>query len=207
MNLANPMRSSFLFLFICFAAVSVAHGQNVLIDGNFDTSTPNTIGTVSGWDVTGNVAAVGNQGFTSSSLAAALSVGDNTENDMLSQTFTTTIGQTYTLDFDAGVYGKPTAGALSLQIQITGTTSLFDTTVQPPNNNDFNPAPFDHYSYMFTADSASTTLTFTDHGLGNASADVMVDTVSVAPIPEPGSVGLLLLGAGWLGLAGLRKRG
>lgn len=197
-----PLR--LLLLLVCVASLPVARAQNVIINGDFDTPPFDT--GVSGWVVTGHVAAVTNQGSTTSPAAAALSIGGDTQGDMLSQTFTTTIGQTYALDFDAGVYGEPTAGPLSLQIKVMGTGTFINASVQPPNNNDFNPAPFNHYSYTFTADSASTTLTFTDSGLGNANADVMVDTVSVLPIPEPASSALMIFGAASLGLALRRKR-
>src|ERR1700752_2190715 len=99
------MRSTLLALLLCLTSVAIARGQNVIINGGFDTGPFNTSGSVSGWDVTGNVAAVTNQGFTTSPAAAALSVGGDTQGDMLSQTFATTIGQTYVLDLDSGVYG------------------------------------------------------------------------------------------------------
>jgi hypothetical protein len=204
-NHSIQMLSKLTLLCICLASLSVARAQNVLVNGNFDEPPPNMDGTVTGWDVTGHVAAVTGQGFTTADQAAALSVSGSFEGDMLAQTFTTTIGQAYALDFDAGVYGKPTAGPLSLQIQVMGTSTLLDQTVQPPNNNDFNPAPFNHYSYMFTADSTSTTLKFTDSGGGNQNADVMVDTVSVSAVPEPASSALVIMGAASLGLVLSRK--
>ena len=200
------MRLKFLLPFVLVASVSVTFAQNIIVNGNFDEPPPNTDGTVTSWDVTGHAAAVTGQGFTSADQAAALSVSGSFEGDMLSQAFTTTIGQTYTLDLDAGVFGEPTEGPLSLQIQVTGAGALVDATVQPPNNNDFNPAPFNHYTYMFMADTTSTTLKFTDSGGGNQNADVMVDTVSIAAVPEPASSCFLLLGAGSLGLLVLRKR-
>jgi hypothetical protein len=200
------MSSKLLLLSVCLACLPVAHAQNVIVNGDFDAPPANMDGTVTSWDVTGHVGAVTGQGFTSSDQAAALSVSGSFQGDMLAQTFTTTIGQMYALNFDAGVYGEPTAGPLSLQIQVTGTGSLVDRTVMPPNNNNFNPAPFSHYSYTFTADSTSTTLKFTDSGSGNASADVMVDTVSVSAVPEPTSLALVLVGSASLGLMIRRKR-
>jgi hypothetical protein len=200
------MLSKLTLLFICLASLSVARAQNVIVNGNFDEPPPNMDGTVTSWDVTGHVAAVTGQGSTTSDQAAALSVSGSFEGDMLAQTFTTTIGQKYTLDLDAGVFGEPTEGPLSLQIQVTGGSTLVNDTVQPPNNNDFNPAPFDHLSYMFTADSTSTTLKFTDSGSGNLNADVMVDTVSVVAVPEPASAALVIVGGVSLGLLIRRKR-
>ena len=199
------MLSKITLLCICLTCLSVARAQNVIVNGNFDEPPPDMDGTVTSWDVTGHAAQVTGQGFTTSDQAAGLSVSGNFQGDMIAQTFTTTVGQAYALDFDAGVFGKPTEGPLSLQILVTGTGMLVNDTVQPPNNDDFNPAPFDHYSYMFTADSASATLKFTDSGGGNDNADVMVDTVSVAAVPEPASWALMMIGAGSLGLVLRRK--
>src|SRR4029077_17122988 len=129
--------SNLTLLCICLASLSAARAQNVLLNGNFDEPPSDTDGTVTDWKVTAHVAAVTGQGFTTSDQAAALSVSGNFAGDTLAQTFTTTIGQQYGLDLDAGVFGEPTGGPLSLQIQVMGTSTLLDQTVQPPNNNDF----------------------------------------------------------------------
>jgi len=200
------MLSKFTLICVCLASFSAAHAQNVIVNGNFDEPPPDTDGSVTSWQVTGHAAQVTGQGFTTADQAAGLSVGGSFEGDMIAQTFTTAVGQTYALDFDAGVFGEPTEGPLSLQIQVTGTNSLLTEMVQPPNNNDFNPAPFNHYSYTFTSDSTSTTLKFTDSGGGNDNADVMVDTVSVSPVPEPAASALVVVGAASLGLLMRRKR-
>lgn len=186
---------------------SVASAQNVIINGDFETGPYDTIGVVSDWVVAGNVGEVGDEGFTSPSHAAAFSLGGNSEGNMLSQSFATTMGQVYTLDFDAGVYGVRSLGPLQLQVQVIGSETLLDQTVTPPYNGNFNPAPFDHFDFMFTADSALTTLKFIDIGLGNNAADVILDTVVVeaTAIPEPSSVALTAVGIGAL-VPLLRKR-
>lgn len=186
--------------------ISIAAGQNVIINGDFEEPPYDTIGVVSGWTVTGAVGSVDNQGSTSPDHAAAFSLGGDSQGNMLSQTFATVSGATYTLDFDAGVYGVRDAGPLSLQVQVFGAemSTLLTATVVPPDNGDFIPASFDHYTYSFVADGIMTTLIFTDFGMENANADVMLDTVAV--IPEPMSSVLLTFGAAPLLCYVLRKR-
>jgi hypothetical protein len=197
---------------VLFAAglvsISIAGAQNVVVNGDFETGPFETIGTVTGWVVTGNVGDVSGEGFTTASHAAGFSVGGDSQGNMLSQTLATTIGQSYALDFDAGVFGVRSGGPLMLQIQVLGAGmgTLINDTVTPPYNGNFNPAPFANYSYMFTADSTSTILKFTDVGLGNANADVMLDTVEVEETPEPASWALMIAGAVPLGLILRRRR-
>jgi Protein of unknown function (DUF642) len=202
------MRLKLCFLSLCVSSISIAHGQNVVVNGDFEGPQSNMIGTVSGWTVTGNVGTVGDEGFTSPDHAAAFSLGHDSQGDMLTQTLSTTIGQTYSLDFDSGVFGEPSNGPLTLQVQVFGAAmgTLLTDIVAPPGNNDFNPAPFSHYTYAFTADSTSTTLKFTNGGTGNASADVILDTVSVAAVPEPAAGVLMIIGLAPLGLVLRRNR-
>jgi len=195
----------FLGIFIFAVAASISSAQNVIINGDFEAPPYDTIGAVSGWAVTGAVGSVGDEGFTSPGHAAAFSLGGNSQGNMLSQSFATTIGQVYTLDFDAGVYGVRSLGPLQLQVQVTGSDTLLAETVTPPYNANFDPAPFDHFNFTFTADSLTTTLKFTDVGLGNNAADVILDTVSVVGVPEPMTAAFLALGAAPLVYI-LRKR-
>jgi hypothetical protein len=200
------MRCRWFFLAAAFLVSSpwCGRAQNLLVNGDFETPPFFSLGVVSGWTVGGNVASVDNQGSTSASHAASLSAGNNSQGDTLSQTFATMIGTVYTLEFDAGVYGIRSADPLQLQIQIFGAATLLNQTVTPPENGSFNPAPFQHYTFNFVADSASTTLQFSNIGLGNANADVMVDTVSV--VPEASTLAALVLGGALLFGAMRRKR-
>ena len=66
--------------------------------------------------------------------------------------------------------------------------SLVDATVTPPVNTGSTPSdgtkvPFAHYRYSFTADSDTTTIQFSDLGLGNANADQVLDNVIVTTSP------------------------
>jgi uncharacterized protein DUF642 len=158
-----------------------------LVNNSFELSPFDTIGTVTGWTVGGggHVADRTAEGATAGNGAAVLSVGGDFQGDTVSQTFPTAIGQPYTIDFDAGIFGVPDPGALlQLRVQIFGTVQLRDNTIAPPLNT--GPSPFDpttmvfnHYQYSFVADSSITTLQFTSVGSGNKNADQIVDNVVV----------------------------
>jgi hypothetical protein len=162
-----------------------------LANADFESGPFNTMGTITGWTVggTGHVADRIAEGASQGQGAAVFSPGGDYQGDTLSRTFTTVIGQIYTLDFDSAVFGSPDGGAtLRLQVQVFGTVKLLDNTITPPVNNGptpFDPTkvPFTHYHYTFTADGVVTTLQFSDLGLGNTNADVIVDTVVIAPVP------------------------
>ncbi|MFL6513871.1 MAG: PEP-CTERM sorting domain-containing protein [Chthoniobacterales bacterium] len=200
-----------LLLILATISISIAGAQTVIINDDFETPPYETSQAIVGWTVFGNVGEVSEEGSTSGSHAAAFNVGGNSEGNMLSQSFATLTGQTYTVEFDATVFGIRTAGPLSLQIQVFGPSPdpLLDETVTPPDNGNFHPPTFQHYSYTFVADASATTVKFTDIGLGNASADLILDTVSVAPInevPEPATIALSMLGALPVAIRLMRQR-
>ena len=155
-----------------------------LTNADFEIGPFTTLGTVTGWTVTGDVADI-NQGATSGSHDAAFSAGDNSEGNTLSQTFFSRPNLRYTLDFDAGVSGQRSGDPLQLQAQVIGNTTVLTQTVAPPEAGTFDPAlvTFQHYQFDFVADSPTSTQTFTDIGLGNAVADVVLDKVILVPAP------------------------
>src|SRR5437868_2663240 len=61
----------------------------LLQNWDFETGPENTVGTVTGWVVNGNVGDVNFEGATSGNHAAALSAGADSQGDMLSQNFST----------------------------------------------------------------------------------------------------------------------
>jgi hypothetical protein len=161
---------------------------------NFETGPFNSVGTVSGWTVVGNVAipdsgGVG-EGSTSPTHGAALSAGADSQGDQLSQSFSTTSGQTYNVDFDAGIFGKRSGAPLQVNVQIIGSGTLVNQTITPPDAGTFTASAvtFQHYTIGFTANSATTTLTFTSVGSGNASADQIIDTVSVTQTTQTSTI-------------------
>src|SRR5207244_444021 len=133
------------------------------------------------------------EGSTSPIHSAAFNIGGDSQGNILSQSFSTINGQTYTLDFDTGIFGVANPGStLLLNVQAQGTATLINETVVPPNANTFTASSviFHHHHFTFTADGNTTTLQFSDIGTGNPSADTVLDTVSVVPIhkvPTPGA--------------------
>ena len=86
--------------------------------------------------------------------------GDSIGNT-LSQTFNTTAGTVYVLDFDAGIFGEPSGNPLQLRVQVTGPGTLLDQTVNPPVTG-LGLADCQHYTFTFTAGASTTTLQFSD---------------------------------------------
>ena len=171
-----------------FAGILSAAAQNLIVNGSFEDGPHDPSDIILNWDI-GGTGAVHSaaQGATSGDYSAALSIGGNSEGSTMSQTFATTIGQAYMVEFDAGVFGTRDGDPLKLNIGVVGNGTLVNSTITPPDA--FTPIAssvlFHHYRYVFTANSATTTLVFTDVGLANANADVEIDTVSVLPTTLP----------------------
>ena len=163
------------------------HAQNLLLNGDFEAG-PHVGNIITDWVVTGaGHAHAAMEGATSGDRSAALSIGADSEGTLLSQSFPTSIGQTYVAEFDAGIFGVRSGSPLQLNVQVLGTENLLDRAITPPEAFTFTAGDvvFHRYRFLFTADSAATTLRFTDIGLGNASADIVIDTVSVVPTILP----------------------
>ncbi|MFL6515231.1 MAG: DUF642 domain-containing protein [Chthoniobacterales bacterium] len=179
-----------ILVLLSFCVAAAMDAQNLIHNGDFEAVPHDPSSTILDWDILGaGFIHSAMQGATSGSFAAALSIGGDSDANILSQTFGTTAGQAYLVQFDAGVFGVRTEAPLQLAVEVSGVASLLDQIVTPPDASTFDPSfvVFRHYRYGFIADSSSTTLQFTNIGLGNLNADVMVDTVSVVPtlLPPP----------------------
>lgn len=166
------------------------------------TSPPTNI---PGWTATPDVNVVNG---TFSSSAGNLAKEGNQYLDLvgqanggtISQTFATVIGQVYALNFwySHNLFaGLPTASAR------LSAASLSDSITHAGGNN--GNRAWQYYSNSFTANSASTTLTFVNT-VGGQNEGVLLDAVSVMAVPEPSTWAMLILGFGVLG-AGMRRRG
>jgi hypothetical protein len=156
-----------------------------LVNANFETGPFVSLGTITGWTFGGNAKGADlSEGATSGTHGAALNAGGDFQGDTLSQTFGTIPGQVYSVDFDAGIFGQET-GTLQLRVQVKGTAVLLDQTVTPPYAGTYTPGAviFQHYHYVFTSDTSTATLQFSDIGLGNGGADTIIDTVLVVGPP------------------------
>ena len=159
-------------------------GQNLISNGNFETGPFDTL-TVTGWTLSGGgKVEAKTEGATTPTHCAALGTGGNPPGNILGQSFATMPGRMYALDFDASVFGVHSGTALQIGAQVLGNGTILNQTITPPEAGTYNPAQviFQHYHYVFTANSATTTLQFQDIGAGGGGADAVVDTVSVAPL-------------------------
>jgi hypothetical protein len=141
-----------------------------LVNGSFEQN-------YSGWTATGNQDVISGASASQGTKAARFNAAQKTPNAVLSQSFSTAPGQTYTLSFDFGVYSPVSLRQQRIQVTVQGssllvsqliTQSAFGSTVQ------YSPK-----SYPFTANSAVTTLTFTDVSLITDSVDSYLDNVQV----------------------------
>src|SRR6266404_5682850 len=107
---------------------SLAQAQNLVTNGDFETAPYDTNNTVTSWTVTGSGVVVDTaEGATTPTHSAAF----RPTGGVLSQTLTTTAGQAYSVDFDAGIFGVKT-GSVKMRVQAIGTSTLLDQTVAPP---------------------------------------------------------------------------
>jgi hypothetical protein len=180
------------------AAFYCASAQNLITNGDFESPPFAPSFTITSWTVSGSgqIHSI-QEGATTPTHSAALNVGGDSQGSILSQSFSTTIGTLYRLDFDTAIFGTPDGNSpLTLNVKVNGNATLVDDTVLPPAAETYDPSAvvFRHYQYTFRADSTATTLQFTDFGLGNSVADTVVDTVSVAATPTPAPLNLVTNG-------------
>ncbi|HXT39234.1 MAG TPA: LamG-like jellyroll fold domain-containing protein, partial [Candidatus Angelobacter sp.] len=139
--------------------------------------------TLTGWTVgnTGLVSWRNGPAFGVAPVDGSQEVGFNGANTppggSIFQTFSTTVGQTYTVSFNVGRQGTG-GGTMSLQAQVTSSTggALGSLTAVAPNSPGYGLAQ----TFNFTATTDSSTLTFTDTSTATIAVDLLLDNVSVA---------------------------
>jgi hypothetical protein len=107
-----------------------------------------------------------------------------------STAFATTIGQQYQVTFDLGSDKNYNTASPQVDLAVNGGPA--QVFVASPIGNAVN--RWEIFSYVFTATTASTTLSFAGAGPDNQKY-IGLDNVSVVPVPEPATAiaGLLLL--------------
>ena len=142
----------------------VIERPNLLVNGDLET------GDLTGWTTTGTVTNTGGNHlrFGEGNVAGPHSA---------SQSFTTVVGQTYTLTFQ---WRDDSASAnQSLQIEVDGATNLLTNN----RNSSTAGSSYVTYTYSFVADSTTSTLTFTDTSASSVGVDGYIDNVAVFEQP------------------------
>jgi len=181
--------------------------------------TLNTTNTeITGWTISGQNGSIQNNvdlvhtafypSFTGAAGSNSLDMeGAIGASGVISQSFATTPGDTYTLSFEYANNPEPGAGSSgTMNVLVTGTGTLFTTDVSHTGSL-FTNMKYNSFSQNFIADSTTTKLQFealTHSGFGIALDAVSVNPAGTPAVPEPSSI--LLLGSGLLALCGAARR-
>ncbi len=182
-------------------------------NGGFEDGSPVDFFVPAGWEAVGSAISYSVQGFYvtksgNGSWMAVFNGGINTGSSSLSQAFTTVIGQTYTVEFDAGLAAGQGSKTQVLSAAVSGSLAPPGQTTSWPISSSGEPAEWVNpgKSFTFTANSTSTTLTFTvdisSQAFETQDVDLLLDNVRVtaagggnqAPVAvDDGSVGVPFL--------------
>lgn len=140
-----------------------------MVNGSFEQN-------YTGWTASGNQD-LSTFAATQGTTAVRFNAGNKTPNAVLSQTFSTTSGQSYTLSFDYGVYSPVNQKEQRMQVTVQGNAVLVSQQIAQSASG--SGVQFASKSFSFTADRTTTTLTFTDVSQITDSVDSYLDNVQV----------------------------
>jgi hypothetical protein len=200
------------FILVLMLAPHHAGAASVLLNGSFESLTGSL---PDSWTSTGNLATSPSQGTSDGTYAIAFSIGNVPSTGVLSQTFNTSAGLTYTITFDFGKYSVNQPDQVArLQVDVFNDAGFSGSVLLNQLVTDSTPGPgtssadasvYDPYQFNFTAATGTTTIRFSD--LSDAQVpgggfDAMLDNVAIEAVPEPGTSFLFSL----LALSAWRRR-
>ncbi len=151
------------------ACLATAHAAELISNGSFENG-------LNGWTSSGAVQALVGEGASDGTVAAIFNYDNAPPSGILSQGVATIAGTRYQVSFD--YWGFSRAVLQKVHVDVTGGATLVSTTLSAMGGI---PADYHHFSVLFTADSALTTVSFTDvTPPGNTVAsDLGLDNVSI----------------------------
>lgn len=193
--LAGAIATSGLFIVPAKAAI--------IVNGSFEDGPVAAIFAgstgLAGWTINSDYVNRRAVSATDGSYSIDLAGGSNSS---ISQSIDTMIGQQYKITFSLS--GNKDGGPKNhtLITSVTGSSDQAYSFVTQPNANGYN---WETHTYVFTATSASSLLTFAAADNPNNAYGPMIDKVSIAAVPEPASWAMLIAGFGMVG-ASMRRR-
>ncbi|MBV6323622.1 choice-of-anchor C family PEP-CTERM protein [Duganella violaceipulchra] len=199
------MKMSKLILAAAIAAASVsgaASAANLIQNGDFEIASGVNLnnyvvvgagdGAIANWTVGGNSVDIINNSYNAISGNSIDMLGSPGPG-VLSQSFNTVAGTTYTLSFD--LTHNPYSHGAGLDVFVGGNHYAFDGST-PVTNHTFN----------FTTTGGSQALVFSSVG-GDGWSGAVLDNVSVtAAVPEPETYAMMLAGLGLVGFIARRRK-
>ncbi|MDP3850554.1 MAG: Ig-like domain-containing protein, partial [Luteolibacter sp.] len=171
--------------------------RNAVINGSFEDNFPMDM---DGWTRSGNVwHQEGGSGLvpTHGANVASFNGGNTTPNGILSRNFATVAGQTYTLSFDMGVYSYATTNQQRLEVSVQGATTLVNSIVSLNGLGGYVASSnWTSRNFSFVANSATTTLSFSDDSNHTNNIDLLLDNVRVGIPPTTRSLAVTSTPAG-----------
>jgi len=206
------MKKIFALAALAAASVSASAATNLFTDGSFESISQsagswNTYNTVAGWTVT-------QAGFLPSSHGLEIRNGvagtaqdghnfielDGYENDRITQSFATTVGQSYEISFWYQNRDGVAAGSEGFDaVVLSGGVSSASLVGNAASNG------WLQEKIIFTAGSSFTTFTVAATGTSD-SLGTSFDNFSAIAVPEPATMGLFAAGLAMLGLSSRRRR-
>ncbi|MBO6739879.1 MAG: choice-of-anchor C family protein [Phycisphaerales bacterium] len=194
----------------CTAVLTGAANANLIVNGSFEQSSLNPGGawsvlgggdtSIDGWTTVGGGIDYFGTIITASEGIHSIDLNNVSAGGGIAQTFATTVGWIYTVEFDmsANMYGGPTPKVL--RVHAAGDAEDFEFDYVAAGATAADPA-WERMTWSFTATGSSTNLWF--EGISGGVYGAALDNVVVTGVaPTPGT----LAGFGALGLLVSRRR-